>query len=97
MTNTTIGTIQALKDCLTNYDKSLPVAIFDSRNGYMSSPYTNSLFYPNDWQSTLKKNQDMRYLDLPPIQRYNIERIYKYREEVPTNISQAVGKTHQKN
>lgn len=50
--------------------------------GYMSGAYTRTLFYPNDWQSTLKKNQDMRYLDLPPIQRYNIERIYKYREEI---------------
>ncbi|MGL4645229.1 MAG: PcfJ domain-containing protein [Vagococcus fluvialis] len=53
-----------------------------SNYGYMSGAYTNTVFYPNNWQSKLKNNRDIKYLTLPRIQRKDINRIYKYRYEI---------------
>lgn len=53
-----------------------------SNYGYMSGAYTNTVFYPNNWQSKLKNNRDIKYLTLPRIQRQDINRIYKYRYEI---------------
>lgn len=53
-----------------------------SNYGYMSGAYTNTIFYPNNWQSKLKNNRDIKYLTLPRIQRQDISRIYKYRYEI---------------
>lgn len=53
-----------------------------SNYGYMSGAYTNTIFYPNNWQSELKNNRDIKYLTLPRIQRQDISRIYKYRYEI---------------
>ncbi|MBO0444307.1 PcfJ domain-containing protein [Vagococcus fluvialis] len=50
--------------------------------GFMSGNYTNTIFYPNNWQSKLKNNRDLKYLTLPRIQRQDISRIYKYRYEI---------------
>ena len=53
-----------------------------SNYGYMSGAYTNTVFYPNNWQSKLKNNRDLKYLTLPRILRQDINRIYKYRYEI---------------
>ncbi len=53
-----------------------------SNYGFMSGAYTNTIFYPNNWQDKLKNNRDMKYLTLPRIQRQDIKRIYKYRYEI---------------
>lgn len=53
-----------------------------SNYGYMSGAYTNTNFYPNNWNEKLKVNRDMKYLELPTIERYEIERIYKNRIKI---------------
>lgn len=53
-----------------------------SNYGFMSGAYTNTVFYPNNWQDKFKQNRDMKYIDLPRIQRQEISRIYKYRYEI---------------
>lgn len=50
--------------------------------GFMSGGYTNTVFYPNNWQDRLKNNRDMKYLSLPKIDRSQLARIYKYRGEI---------------
>lgn len=60
--------------------------------GYMSGHYTNTVFYPNNWQDKFKNNRDMKYLSLPKIERSQLARIYKYRGEIEylQNIGAAI-------
>lgn len=53
-----------------------------SNYGFMSGPYTNTIYYPNNWNEKLKTNRDMKYLDLPEIDRIEIKRIYNYRHQI---------------
>lgn len=59
-----------------------------SPNYVMCGPYTNTNFYPNQWNEYLKNNKDMKYLDLPKLLPSELPRIYKYRKEYEflTNI-----------
>ena len=78
MTNTNIGTIQALKECLTNYDKSLPVAIFDSRNGYMSVA-----FKKEQHQTEIGIFQWLTFYAHDTIPMYTIDTLLGYLEKLP--------------
>lgn len=50
--------------------------------GYMSGAYTNTIFYPNEWEKKLYRNKDMKYLELPHLSRYELPRVYKYRNQI---------------
>lgn len=50
--------------------------------GYMSGAYTNTKFFPNDWNQQLKKNKDLKYLDLPIITKFELAEVYKYRFQI---------------
>lgn len=78
MTNTNIGSIQALKDCLTDYDKSLPVAIFDSRNGYMSVA-----FKKEQHQTEVGVFQWLTFYAHDTIPMYTIDTLLGYLEKLP--------------
>ncbi|MGX2947009.1 PcfJ domain-containing protein [Enterococcus alishanensis] len=60
--------------------------------GYMSSAYTNTTFYENDWQRKLKDNQGMKYLDLGRIDIYQLRQSFKYRSKI--EYLQKVGATN---
>ncbi|NKC68505.1 PcfJ domain-containing protein [Vagococcus fluvialis] len=55
---------------------------FRTNYGFMSGAYTNTRFYPNNWQEKFKHNRDMKYLKLPAIDRAELSRIYKSRLEI---------------
>ncbi|RRQ89856.1 hypothetical protein CUR49_14180 [Enterococcus faecalis] len=59
--------------------------------GYMSSAYTNTVFYPNNWQENLTTNSELKYLKLPVISRQELAHIYKYRNEI--EFLQKIGAT----
>ena len=59
--------------------------------GYMSSAYTNTVFYPNNWQEKLATISELKYLQLPTIDRQEIAHIYKYRNEI--EFLQKIGAT----
>lgn len=48
----------------------------------MSSAYTNTVFYPNNWQEKLTTISELKYLQLPEIERQELAHIYKYRNEI---------------
>ncbi|EOW1885783.1 PcfJ domain-containing protein [Enterococcus hirae] len=53
--------------------------------GMMSGPYTNTIFYPSDWNKQLQTQSELRYLELPRLTSLNfrmLETIYKYRFEI---------------
>ncbi|HHJ5066869.1 TPA: PcfJ domain-containing protein [Enterococcus hirae] len=50
--------------------------------GMMSNAYTNTKFYPNNWNEQLQKRSELRYLDLPLLYFREIANIYKYRLEI---------------
>ncbi len=62
-----------------------------SNYGYMSSAYTNTVFYPNNWQENLTTNSELKYLKLPVISRQELAHIYKYRNEI--EFLQKIGAT----
>lgn len=53
-----------------------------SNYGYMSGAYTNTRFFPNQWRERIRKISELKYLNLPCIERYYLENIYKYRKEI---------------
>lgn len=53
-----------------------------SNYGMMSSAYTNTKFYPNNWNEQLQKRSELRYLRLPLLDFREIANIYKYRLEI---------------
>lgn len=53
-----------------------------SNYGMMSGAYTNTIFYPNNWNEQLRKRSELRYLDLPLLDFREIANIYKYRLEI---------------
>ena len=59
--------------------------------GFMSSAYTNTVFYPNNWQETLTTVSELKYLQLPEIERQELAHIYKYRNEI--EFLQKIGAT----
>ncbi|MEQ8133038.1 PcfJ domain-containing protein [Enterococcus faecalis] len=59
--------------------------------GYMSSAYTNTVFYPNNWQENLMTNSELKYLKLPVISRQELAHIYKYHNEI--EFLQKIGAT----
>ncbi|MCD5165011.1 PcfJ domain-containing protein [Enterococcus faecalis] len=62
-----------------------------SNYGFMSSAYTNTVFYPNNWQENLTTNSELKYLKLPEIERQELAHIYKYRNEI--EFLQKIGAT----
>ncbi|HAP5462176.1 TPA: hypothetical protein IU007_003039, partial [Enterococcus faecalis] len=59
--------------------------------GFMSSAYTNTVFYPNNWQEKLTTVSELKYLQLPEIERQELAHIYKYRNEI--EFLQKIGAT----
>ena len=59
--------------------------------GFMSSAYTNTVFYPNNWQEKLTTVSELKYLQLPEIERNELAHIYKYRNEI--EFLQKIGAT----
>lgn len=57
----------------------------------MSSAYTNTVFYPNNWQEKLTTVSELKYLQLPEIERHELAHIYKYRNEI--EFLQKIGAT----
>lgn len=53
-----------------------------SNYSYMSSAYTNTIFYKNNWREKIINNDDLKYLKLDSVTRYNLANIYKYRVEI---------------
>ncbi|EMW5775429.1 PcfJ domain-containing protein [Enterococcus faecalis] len=62
-----------------------------SNYGFMSSAYTNTVFYPNNWQEKLTTVSELKYLQLPEIERQELAHIYKYRNEI--EFLQKIGAT----
>ncbi|RTK20449.1 hypothetical protein DRJ92_14635, partial [Enterococcus faecalis] len=62
-----------------------------SNYGFMSSAYTNTVFYPNNWQEKLTTVSELKYLQLPEIERHELAHIYKYRNEI--EFLQKIGAT----
>ena len=62
-----------------------------SNYGFMSSAYTNAVFYPNNWQEKLTTISELKYLQLPEIERQELAHIYKYRNEI--EFLQKIGAT----
>ena len=62
-----------------------------SNYGFMSSAYTNTVFYPNNWQEKLTTISELKYLQLPEIERQELAHIYKYRNEI--EFLQKIGAT----
>ena len=59
--------------------------------GFMSSAYTNTVFYPNNWQEKLTTVSELKYLQLPEIEHQELAHIYKYRNEI--EFLQKIGAT----
>ncbi|WP_048669792.1 PcfJ domain-containing protein, partial [Enterococcus sp. 255_ESPC] len=59
--------------------------------GYMSSAYTNTVFYSNNWQEKLTTISELKYLKLPTISRQELAHVYKYRNEI--EFLQKIGAT----
>ncbi|MET2121614.1 PcfJ domain-containing protein [Enterococcus faecalis] len=59
--------------------------------GFMSSAYTNTVFYPNNWQEKLTTVSELKYLQLSEIERQELAHIYKYRNEI--EFLQKIGAT----
>lgn len=59
--------------------------------GYMSSAYTNTVFYPNNWQEKLMTISELKYIKLPAISRQELAHVYKYRKEI--EFLQKIGAT----
>jgi hypothetical protein len=53
-----------------------------SRNYYFGGAYTDTIFYPNNWEEKLKKKSELRYLNFDNNYDIDIERFYKYRREI---------------
>lgn len=62
-----------------------------SNYGFMSSAYTNTVFYENNWQEKLEMVSELKYLQLPTIYRQELAHIYKYRKEI--EFLQKIGAT----
>ena len=62
-----------------------------AKYGFMSSAYTNTVFYPNNWQEKLTTVSELKYLQLPEIERQELAHIYKYRNEI--EFLQKIGAT----
>ncbi|MGM0229063.1 hypothetical protein IGJ28_001125 [Enterococcus sp. AZ091] len=50
--------------------------------GMMSGAYTNTIFYPNNWNEKLQKKSELRYLKLPLLNFREIANVYKYRLQI---------------
>ncbi|NBA56877.1 PcfJ domain-containing protein [Enterococcus hirae] len=53
-----------------------------SNYGMMSGAYTNTIFYPNNWNEQIREKSELRYLDLLLLDFKEIANIYKYRLEI---------------
>lgn len=53
-----------------------------SNYGGMSSAYTGTNFYENDWKERVKNISELRYLKFRSLYICDIENIYKYRSEI---------------
>ncbi|MHC5250370.1 PcfJ domain-containing protein [Enterococcus sp. LJL90] len=53
-----------------------------SNYGMMSSAYTNTLFYPNNWQEKLATCSQLRYVKLAQVDFRHIRYLYQYRREI---------------
>ena len=51
----------------------------------------NRTFYPNNWQEKLTTVSELKYLQLPEIERHELAHIYKYRNEI--EFLQKIGAT----
>lgn len=59
--------------------------------GFMSSAYTNSIFYPNNWQNKAYRLKELRYLNLANLNRHTLPRYLKYHKEI--EYCQKIGAT----
>lgn len=50
--------------------------------GFMSSPYTDTLFYPNQWENKASKLKELQYLDIKNMNRHTLPRYVKYHKEI---------------
>lgn len=50
--------------------------------GFMSSAYTNTMFYPNDWQEKAHRLKELKYLEITDLNRHTLPRYVKYHKEV---------------
>lgn len=50
--------------------------------GYLSGPYTNTQFYPNNWEKKVTKFNEFKYLKIGYIDRYTIPIYQKYASEI---------------
>ncbi|MFS7206686.1 PcfJ domain-containing protein [Carnobacterium divergens] len=53
-----------------------------SNYGGMSSAYTGTRFYENNWEKRIKQISELRYLKFKSLSYFDIENIYKYRSEI---------------
>lgn len=53
-----------------------------SNYGFMSSPYTNTKFYSNGWESKANRLKELKYLDLQHLNCYTLGRYFKYNREI---------------
>ncbi|MGG5373390.1 hypothetical protein IGI67_005063 [Enterococcus sp. AZ196] len=50
--------------------------------GFMSSAYTNSNFYPNDWQDKAHQLKELQYLEIENLNRHTLPKYFKYHKEI---------------
>lgn len=50
--------------------------------GFMSSAYTNTNFYPNDWQDKAHQLKELQYLEIENLNRHTLPRYVKYHKEI---------------
>lgn len=59
--------------------------------GFMSSAYTDSIFYPNNWQNKAHQLKELSYLNLANLNRHTLPRYVKYHKEI--EYCQKIGAT----
>lgn len=50
--------------------------------GYMSGPYTNTVFFPNEWEKKASKFREFKYLNLDYLDRFTLPKYFKYASEI---------------
>jgi len=79
------NTVQTLIDSLKKFDTTLPVAIFDSINGYMSVAFKK--------EETKQDEKTFQWLTFYPhetLQMYTIDKLISYLEKLPPQATVAM-------
>lgn len=53
-----------------------------SNYGFMSGPYTNTVFYDNQWIERIKHISELKYLKIDSLDRALLANLYRYRKEI---------------